>query len=81
MGRKVGAWAQAGLFTNQVPAFAAAPSVYPQMAYLKAFARASASARKYIVLTTNSHDVIQFDLQDSIARDILNTRVEAPKPK
>jgi hypothetical protein len=51
------------------------------MAYLKAFARASANARKYIVLTTNSHDVIQFDLQDSIARDILNMKVEAPKSK
>jgi len=73
------AWAQAGLFTNQLPAFAAAPSVYSKMAYLKAFARASASSRKYIVLTTNSHDVIQFDLQDSIARDILNMKVEAPK--
>lgn len=81
IGRKVAAGAQAGLFTNQIPAFAAAPSVYAQMAYLKTFARASANARKYIVLTTNAHDVIQFDLQDSIARDILNLNVAAPKSK
>jgi membrane protease subunit HflK len=80
MGRKVGAWAQAGLFTNQLPAFAAAPSVYAQMSYLKTFARASANARKYLILTTNSHDVIQFDLQDSIARDILGG-VNVPTPK
>jgi membrane protease subunit HflK len=79
MGRKVGAWAQAGLFTNQMPAFAAAPSVYPQMAYLKTFARASGNARKYLVLTTNAHDVIQFDLQDSIARDMLQMNVASPK--
>jgi membrane protease subunit HflK len=81
MGREVAAAAQAGLFTNQIPAFAAAPSVYAQMSYLKTFARASANARKYIVLTTNTHDVIQFDLQDSIARDILNLNVAAPKSK
>jgi len=49
------------------------------MSYLKTFARASANARKYVVLTTNSHDVIQFDLQDSIARDILNMNVASPK--
>lgn len=81
MGREVAAVAQAGLFTNQLPAFAAAPSVYAQMSYLKTFARASANARKYIVLTTNAHDVFQIDLQDSIARDILNLNVAAPKSK
>ncbi len=33
--RQVRALAQAGLFTNQIPAFEAAPSVYAQRAYLK----------------------------------------------
>jgi len=77
--RTRGALAQAGLFTNQIPAFRAAPSVYAQRSYLQTFARATANARKYLVLTTNSHDVIQVDLQESIARELLNLNVPAPK--
>jgi len=77
-GIEIHALAQAGLFTNQVPAFAAAPAVYAQRAYLQAFARATANARKYLVLTTNTHDVIVFDLQDSIARDLLTLKVPPP---
>lgn len=79
--RQVGAAARAGLFTNQIPAFEAAPSVYVQRAYLSAFARSTANARKYVLLTTNTHDVIVFDLQDSIARDILNMKVPPPEKK
>jgi len=78
--REKGAWARAGLFTNQIPAFKAAPSVYVQRAYLQTFARATAKARKYLLLTTNTDDVIQFDLQDSIARDILS-EVKVPPPE
>ena len=77
--RETGAAAQAGLFTNQIPAFEAAPSVYAQRVYLQAFARATANARKYLLLTTNTHDVIQFDLQDSVARELLNLKVPAPQ--
>ena len=77
--RKVGALARAGLFTNQIPAFEAAPAVYAQRSYLKTFARSTANARKYLMLTTNTHDVIVFDLQESVARDILNMKVPPPK--
>ena len=77
--REIGAFAQAGLFTNQLPAFAAAPSVYVERAYLQAFTRATANARKYVLLTTNTYDVLQFDIQESVARDILNMTVPAPK--
>jgi regulator of protease activity HflC (stomatin/prohibitin superfamily) len=56
--------ARAALFTNQIPAFAAAPSVYRQRAYFQAFPRATAGARKYILLATNTQDVLVFDLQD-----------------
>ena len=35
MAREVGALAQAALFTNQIPAFEAAPSVYAERAYLQ----------------------------------------------
>jgi membrane protease subunit HflK len=77
--QQVGAMAHAGLFTNQIPAFEAAPSVYIQRSYLNTFARATANARKYLMLTTNTHNVIVYDLQESIARDILNLKVPAPK--
>jgi len=79
--REIGALAQAALFTNQIPAFAAAPSVYTERAYLQTFARATANARKYVLLTTNTHDVLTFDLQESIAQSLLNLNVPAPKTK
>ena len=81
MAREVGALAQAALFTNQIPAFEAAPSVYAERAYLQTFTRATANARKYVLLTTNTHDVLTFDLQDSIAQSLLNLSVPAPKTK
>lgn len=77
--RQVAAIARAGLFTNQIPAFQAAPSVYAQRSYLKTFSRSTANARKYLLLTTNTHDVIVFDLQESIARDLLKMNVPTPK--
>ena len=77
-GIEIHALAQAALFTNQVPAFRAAPAVYAQRTYLQAFARGTANARKYVVLTTNTYDVIQIDLQDSIARDLLTLKPPAP---
>jgi membrane protease subunit HflK len=70
---------RAALFTNQVPAYAAAPSVYKQRAYLQTFARATAPARKYIIATTNAQDVIQFDLQDKVRADLLDATVPAKK--
>ncbi len=72
---EVNVGARAALFTNQVPAYAAAPSVYLQRAYLQSFAKATAPARKYVITTTNSRDVIQFDLQDKIRTDLLNVTV------
>jgi regulator of protease activity HflC (stomatin/prohibitin superfamily) len=79
--REIGALAQAALFTNQIPAFEAAPSVYTERAYLQTFARATANARKYVLLTTNTHDVLTFDLQESIARSMLDVKVPSPNPK
>jgi membrane protease subunit HflK len=70
--REIDALAQAALFTNQIPAFEAAPSVYAERAYLDAFSRGTANARKYILLTTNTHDVLTFDLEDKIRADILS---------
>ena len=69
------AFARAALFTNQIPAFAAAPSVYPQRLYLKSFAAATRNARKYVLLVTNTQDVIIFDLEDKIRDDLLNLSI------
>ena len=76
--RQIGALAQAALFTNQIPAFAAAPAVYTERAYLQTFVRATANARKYLVLTTNTHDVLIFNLEDSIAQSMLGLSVTSP---
>jgi membrane protease subunit HflK len=73
----VSAYAHAALFTNQIPAFAAAPSVYRQRAYFQAFADATAGARKYILLVTNTQDVVIFDLEDKIREDLLNLNVSS----
>ncbi len=76
--REVGALAQAALFTNQIPAFAAAPSVYAERSYLETLVRATENARKYVLLTTNTQDVLQFDLQESIAHSMLSLSVTSP---
>ncbi|MBA4149137.1 MAG: protease modulator HflK [Verrucomicrobia bacterium] len=77
--REVNALANAALFTNQLPAYAAAPTVYAQRKYLETFARASKNARKYVIATTNTQDVIQFDLQDKIRTDLLDVAVPPTK--
>ena len=72
---EVSALAGAALFTNQIPAFEAAPSVYRQRAYFQMFAGATAGARKYILLVTNTSDVVVFNLEDKIREDLLNLNV------
>ena len=79
--QQIAAWARAAQFTNQIPASAAAPSVYAARAYLAAFSRATANARKYVLLTTNTQDVIQFDLQDKIRTDLLEGLNPTPTKK
>ena len=72
---EVSAFARAALFTNQIPAFEAAPSVYKQRAYFKAFDDATAGSRKYVLLVTNTQDVVIFNLEDTIANDMLKLNV------
>ena len=57
------AFARAALFTNQIPAFAAAPSV---------------NTRKYLLLVTNTHNVVIYNLEDSIRADLMNLKVPTP---
>lgn len=73
------ALARAAAFTNQIPAYRAAPSVYRERAYLDTFARGSANARKYVLLATNTEDVIQFNLEDSAYKSLLDLSVPAKK--
>ncbi len=77
---ELAAWARAGLFTNQMAAYAAAPSVYRQRAYFHMFPEATANARKYILLVTNTYNVLQFDLEDKIREDLLNLNVSTNSP-
>jgi len=69
--REAAALAQTSLFTNQIAAYRAAPSVYPQRLYLETFVNATKGARKYLVLATNTTDIIQLDLQEKIRTDLL----------
>lgn len=73
------AGASAGQFEHQLAAFAAAPTVYPQRVYLQAFAKAIAKSRKYIIATTNAHEMIQLNLEDKIRDDLLNTEIPQKK--
>ena len=67
------AYARADLFTNQLAAYRAAPSVYRQRAYFQMFPEATANSRKYLLLVSNTHDVVIFDLEDKIREDLLTS--------
>ncbi len=74
----IGTLSRAAEFTNQIPAFQASPSVYAQRKYLQTLLAATAGARKYILLTTNTHDVLVFDLQNKIRSDLLGNLTVPP---
>jgi len=74
---EVSAYARAALFTNQIPAFTASPSVYAQRSYLQALAEGSAHIRKVIIATTNTDDVILLNLEERIDIGVL----DAPLPE
>lgn len=65
-------FARAALFTNQIPAYEAAPLVYKQRAYYMAFANATKNSRKYVLLVTNIQPNLYLDLEDKIRADLLN---------
>jgi regulator of protease activity HflC (stomatin/prohibitin superfamily) len=77
--RKSIALARAASFTNQIPAYRASPEVYQQRAYLQTLAREGAGTRKYVIATTNTDDVILFNLEDKFQRDLLDIQIPAPK--
>lgn len=76
--REMSAAAQATAFTNQMFAFHASPLFYAERKYDDTFTRATANTRKYVLLTTNTQDVIIFDLQDKL-QGFENMTVNPPK--
>lgn len=80
--RKVAsAQATESLFTNQTAAFSASPEVYAQRAYLQTLARHGGEARKFVVMVTNSQEVLMLNMEDKIRDDLLNVPLPALKPK
>ena len=75
------ALANQSLFTNQVAAYRAAPEVYSQRTYLQTLARGGANARKFILSTTNSSEVLLLNMEDKIRDDILNLNQLVPAPR
>jgi regulator of protease activity HflC (stomatin/prohibitin superfamily) len=71
--------AQAFSFTNRLAAYQAAPDVYKQRAYLQTLARNSSNIRKYIMLSTNVREVIQFNLEENIRPELLESAARALK--
>jgi len=69
--------ARAAAFTNQIPAFAAAPSVYRARMYAQVFPQSTAKANKYIILSTNTEQVITFDLQHNATDEMIRQQAEA----
>jgi modulator of FtsH protease HflK len=69
-------YGRADLFTNQMAAYEAAPSVYRSRIYYAFFADATKNSRKYVLLVTNVQPNLYIDLQDKIRADLLNANPE-----
>ncbi|MFN0066522.1 MAG: protease modulator HflK [Limisphaerales bacterium] len=69
--------AQAARFTNQVTAWRQAPEVFAQREYLARLAAGAAGARKVVLTTTNTPQVIQLNLEDKLGVN-LGDDVEVP---
>lgn len=68
--------ARSGAFTNQIAAFSASPSVFVQRTYLETLADAIKSTRKYVLITTNTTDIINMNLEDKVrAMDIQDVKL------
>ncbi|MBI3192521.1 MAG: hypothetical protein HYZ36_07645, partial [Pedosphaera parvula] len=73
--------ATAARFTNQITAFTASPRVFAQRLYLDTLGRAISSTRKYIIVPTNTHDVVNLNLEDKVRVDLLDVPMPPPTPK
>ncbi len=78
--RNVDLQAQEAVFTNQLPAYAASPSVFIQRAYLATLSHALANSRTYLLLGTNSQETMILNLEDKVRKDIFDS-IAVPSPK
>lgn len=67
----------AARFTNQILAFQASPEVYRLRTYLDTVSRAVAPARKYVIVPSNTHEVVNLNLEDRIRPDLLDVTLPA----
>jgi regulator of protease activity HflC (stomatin/prohibitin superfamily) len=80
MAKVTDAAASGARFTNQLTAFKASPRVYSERSYLETLAAAIRPARKYVLLTTNTADVFNLNLEDKARLDDV-TSVVLPELK
>lgn len=67
----------AARFTNQVLAFQASPEVYRLRTYLDTVSRSLALTRKYVIVPSNTHEVVTLNLEDRIRPDLLDVTLPA----
>jgi membrane protease subunit HflK len=75
--------ARAALFTNQTLAYAAAPGangVYEQRARLESLVNGARKTRKYVIVATNTPEILIYNLEDKINPDLLD-QLTAPSKK
>jgi hypothetical protein len=71
--RKVSsARATESLFTNQIAAYRASPSVYSERARMQVLARAGANTRKFVRPATNAQEVMQLNLEEKLRDPLMN---------
>jgi len=67
---------QADQFRQQAIAYRRAPAVYAERAYLEMFARAVTNSRIYLLATTNTDQVIHFNLEDKTRPDLQGIMIQ-----
>jgi len=70
---------RAAQFGHQLVAYRTAPALFMTRNYVDAFSRSAAGARKLVILPTNTHDVIIFNLEDKVRQDLLDVPLEPAK--
>jgi membrane protease subunit HflK len=70
---------QADQFKNQLIAFKAAPNVFQARTKNETISRALAPTRKYLVLSTNAHDVITLNLEQKLRDDLESLNIDPVK--
>jgi hypothetical protein len=68
-------------FQNQLIAWKASPQVYAQRTYLATLSDTMAKTRKYVIGTSNAHEVIQLNLEQKLRDDLLGGVNLPPSPK